>query len=105
MKKNVLAMSFAPRDSHVAQVQFALERGVPAGRSFAAGADGGGRARGHGYDHEGNQPGAAARDGPGDAGNGVRAVLQAQGGLPVRSSGQAVSAAVGNTGRTAGHGL
>jgi hypothetical protein len=25
-----LAMSFAPRDSHEAQVQFALERGVPA---------------------------------------------------------------------------
>lgn len=30
MKRNVLAMSFAPRDSHEAQVQFALERGVPA---------------------------------------------------------------------------
>ncbi|KAL6009253.1 hypothetical protein ACLOJK_022481, partial [Asimina triloba] len=30
LKKNVLAMSFAPRDSHTAQVQFALERGVPA---------------------------------------------------------------------------
>lgn len=30
MKRNVLAMSFAPRDNHVAQVQFALERGVPA---------------------------------------------------------------------------
>ncbi|KAL2492941.1 putative methyltransferase PMT2 [Abeliophyllum distichum] len=29
-KKNVVAMSFAPRDSHEAQVQFALERGVPA---------------------------------------------------------------------------
>ncbi|KAF5734146.1 S-adenosyl-L-methionine-dependent methyltransferases superfamily protein [Tripterygium wilfordii] len=29
-KKNVIAMSFAPRDSHEAQVQFALERGVPA---------------------------------------------------------------------------
>ncbi|XP_054824393.1 probable methyltransferase PMT2 isoform X2 [Prosopis cineraria] len=28
--KNVIAMSFAPRDSHEAQVQFALERGVPA---------------------------------------------------------------------------
>ncbi|MFS8028036.1 putative S-adenosyl-L-methionine-dependent methyltransferase [Helianthus anomalus] len=28
-KKNVTAMSFAPRDSHEAQVQFALERGVP----------------------------------------------------------------------------
>ncbi|KAJ6839921.1 putative methyltransferase PMT2 [Iris pallida] len=30
LKKNVLAMSFAPKDSHEAQVQFALERGVPA---------------------------------------------------------------------------
>jgi hypothetical protein len=30
MKRNVLAMSFAPRDNHEAQVQFALERGVPA---------------------------------------------------------------------------
>lgn len=29
MKRNVLAMSFAPRDNHEAQVQFALERGVP----------------------------------------------------------------------------
>lgn len=29
-KRNVLTMSFAPRDSHEAQVQFALERGVPA---------------------------------------------------------------------------
>ncbi|XP_022727890.1 probable methyltransferase PMT2 isoform X2 [Durio zibethinus] len=29
-KKNVITMSFAPRDSHEAQVQFALERGVPA---------------------------------------------------------------------------
>lgn len=29
-QRNVLAMSFAPRDSHEAQVQFALERGVPA---------------------------------------------------------------------------
>ncbi|KAJ4756330.1 S-adenosyl-L-methionine-dependent methyltransferases superfamily protein [Rhynchospora pubera] len=28
--RNVLTMSFAPRDSHEAQVQFALERGVPA---------------------------------------------------------------------------
>uniref|UniRef100_A0A2P2MDC1 Methyltransferase n=1 Tax=Rhizophora mucronata TaxID=61149 RepID=A0A2P2MDC1_RHIMU len=27
--RNVIAMSFAPRDSHEAQVQFALERGVP----------------------------------------------------------------------------
>ncbi|GAB2296594.1 hypothetical protein Dimus_030705 [Dionaea muscipula] len=30
LKKNVLAMSFAPRDNHEAQVHFALERGVPA---------------------------------------------------------------------------
>ncbi|KAJ6415608.1 hypothetical protein OIU84_004410 [Salix udensis] len=30
MKRKVLAMSFAPRDNHEAQVQFALERGVPA---------------------------------------------------------------------------
>lgn len=30
LNRNVLAMSFAPRDSHEAQVQFALERGVPA---------------------------------------------------------------------------
>ncbi|KAM0961679.1 hypothetical protein ACFX13_021354 [Malus domestica] len=30
LSRNVLAMSFAPRDSHEAQVQFALERGVPA---------------------------------------------------------------------------
>ncbi|KAL8157250.1 putative methyltransferase PMT2 [Apium graveolens] len=29
-KRKVIAMSFAPRDSHQAQVQFALERGVPA---------------------------------------------------------------------------
>ncbi|XP_023743351.1 probable methyltransferase PMT2 [Lactuca sativa] len=29
-KKNVITMSFSPRDSHEAQVQFALERGVPA---------------------------------------------------------------------------
>ncbi|KAG6753981.1 hypothetical protein POTOM_041989 [Populus tomentosa] len=29
-KKNVIAMSFAPRDSHESQIQFALERGVPA---------------------------------------------------------------------------
>lgn len=29
-KKNVITMSFAPRDSHESQVQFALERGVPA---------------------------------------------------------------------------
>ncbi|XP_078440706.1 putative methyltransferase PMT2 [Wolffia australiana] len=30
LKRNVLTMSFAPRDSHEAQVHFALERGVPA---------------------------------------------------------------------------
>ncbi|KAF8008592.1 hypothetical protein BT93_K2303 [Corymbia citriodora subsp. variegata] len=30
LSRNVLTMSFAPRDSHEAQVQFALERGVPA---------------------------------------------------------------------------
>ncbi|XP_008813543.2 probable methyltransferase PMT17 isoform X2 [Phoenix dactylifera] len=30
LNRNILAMSFAPRDSHEAQVQFALERGVPA---------------------------------------------------------------------------
>ncbi|XP_010481446.1 PREDICTED: probable methyltransferase PMT14 [Camelina sativa] len=30
LKKKVLTMSFAPRDNHEAQVQFALERGVPA---------------------------------------------------------------------------
>ncbi|XVF53245.1 hypothetical protein PTKIN_Ptkin05aG0084200 [Pterospermum kingtungense] len=30
LKRNVLTMSFAPRDTHEAQVQFALERGVPA---------------------------------------------------------------------------
>ncbi|XP_010540274.1 PREDICTED: probable methyltransferase PMT15 [Tarenaya hassleriana] len=30
MSRNVVAMSFAPRDTHEAQVQFALERGVPA---------------------------------------------------------------------------
>lgn len=30
LKRNVLAMSFAPRDNHEAQVHFALERGVPA---------------------------------------------------------------------------
>ncbi|XP_020255515.1 probable methyltransferase PMT2 [Asparagus officinalis] len=30
LKKNVIAMSFAPKDNHEAQVQFALERGVPA---------------------------------------------------------------------------
>ena len=29
-KKNLIAMSFAPRDSHEAQVQFALKRGFPA---------------------------------------------------------------------------
>ncbi|XP_010934594.1 probable methyltransferase PMT17 [Elaeis guineensis] len=30
LNRNILTMSFAPRDSHEAQVQFALERGVPA---------------------------------------------------------------------------
>lgn len=30
LKRDILAMSFAPRDTHEAQVQFALERGVPA---------------------------------------------------------------------------
>ncbi|KAF9625149.1 hypothetical protein IFM89_019363 [Coptis chinensis] len=30
LKRNVLAMSFAPRDNHESQVQFSLERGVPA---------------------------------------------------------------------------
>ncbi|KAM7269192.1 hypothetical protein ACFE04_024689 [Oxalis oulophora] len=30
MKRDIVAMSFAPRDTHEAQVQFALERGVPA---------------------------------------------------------------------------
>lgn len=30
LNRNILSMSFAPRDSHEAQVQFALERGVPA---------------------------------------------------------------------------
>jgi hypothetical protein len=28
--RNVLAMSFAPKDEHQAQVQMALERGIPA---------------------------------------------------------------------------
>ena len=30
LKRNVLTMSFAPRDSHESQVQFSLKRGVPA---------------------------------------------------------------------------
>ncbi|KAJ6939161.1 methyltransferase PMT24 [Populus alba x Populus x berolinensis] len=30
LEKDVLAMSFAPKDEHEAQVQFALERGIPA---------------------------------------------------------------------------
>ncbi|XP_009801988.1 putative methyltransferase PMT15 isoform X1 [Nicotiana tabacum] len=30
LSRNIIAISFAPRDSHEAQVQFALERGVPA---------------------------------------------------------------------------
>ncbi|XP_030487041.2 probable methyltransferase PMT23 [Cannabis sativa] len=30
LEKNVLTMSFAPKDEHEAQIQFALERGIPA---------------------------------------------------------------------------
>ncbi|KAM2005346.1 hypothetical protein FF1_000583 [Malus domestica] len=30
LSKDILAMSFAPRDSHKSQIQFALERGIPA---------------------------------------------------------------------------
>jgi hypothetical protein len=30
LKRNILTVSFAPRDTHVSQIQFALERGVPA---------------------------------------------------------------------------
>ena len=30
LSRNIVTMSFAPRDTHEAQVQFALERGVPA---------------------------------------------------------------------------
>lgn len=30
MSRDILPLSFAPRDTHEAQVQFALERGVPA---------------------------------------------------------------------------
>lgn len=30
LKRDIIAMSFAPRDTHEAQVWFALERGVPA---------------------------------------------------------------------------
>ncbi|KVI10121.1 probable methyltransferase PMT15 [Cynara cardunculus var. scolymus] len=30
LSRNIIAMSFAPKDTHEAQVQFALERGVPA---------------------------------------------------------------------------
>ncbi|KAK9283300.1 hypothetical protein L1049_011537 [Liquidambar formosana] len=30
LDKNVIAMSFAPKDEHEAQIQFALERGIPA---------------------------------------------------------------------------
>jgi len=30
LPRDILAVSFAPRDTHEAQVQFALERGVPA---------------------------------------------------------------------------
>lgn len=30
LAEDILTMSFAPRDSHKSQIQFALERGVPA---------------------------------------------------------------------------
>ena len=30
LDKNVITMSFAPKDEHEAQIQFALERGIPA---------------------------------------------------------------------------
>jgi SAM-dependent methyltransferase len=30
LKENILTLSFAPRDSHKSQIQFALERGIPA---------------------------------------------------------------------------
>ena len=30
LSQGILALSFAPRDSHKSQIQFALERGVPA---------------------------------------------------------------------------
>jgi putative homogalacturonan methyltransferase len=30
LKENIITMSFAPRDSHKSQIQFALERGIPA---------------------------------------------------------------------------
>lgn len=30
LSKDIIAMSFAPRDSHKSQIQFALERGIPA---------------------------------------------------------------------------
>ena len=30
LDRNVLTMSFAPKDEHEAQIQFALERGIPA---------------------------------------------------------------------------
>lgn len=30
LAEGILTMSFAPRDSHKAQIQFALERGIPA---------------------------------------------------------------------------
>ncbi|XP_044492460.1 probable methyltransferase PMT15 isoform X2 [Mangifera indica] len=30
LSRNIIAMSFAPQDTHISQVQFALERGVPA---------------------------------------------------------------------------
>lgn len=30
LKENIITISFAPRDSHKSQIQFALERGIPA---------------------------------------------------------------------------
>lgn len=30
LAEDILTLSFAPRDSHKAQIQFALERGIPA---------------------------------------------------------------------------
>lgn len=30
LKENIMTLSFAPRDSHKSQIQFALERGIPA---------------------------------------------------------------------------
>lgn len=36
LDKNVITMSFAPKDEHEAQIQFALERGIPATLSVIA---------------------------------------------------------------------